>query len=447
MSLESRPVATISLSARLMDKVLKSGFSTVADLQSIPQGQLQFELTLTPDEARELWTQLHPPAVFPLVLDVMTAQTQEWRWMPITTSSKTLDRLLSTQQGSGGVRPGEVTEFCGPAGVGKSQLGMQLAINVQLPPELGGVNGSSIYLDSEGSFIAKRAQEMAMSAVALLHDRGYTDWTADTLLEGVRYCRVLNPVQLLAMIRMLRGIVRADSKVRLIVVDSIAFLFRSNISNVRMRTKLIGLMAKQLTEIAQEFNLAVVVMNHMSTKFEFRGGPGERGKVPSSGTASGPILTMEATARPQPALGETWAKACTHRIRLDYSVRGPSWRTATLFKSPTVQEQTIQFKITQEGIQDVTSQDLEGAGKTGDKIKSRQGTKEGVNGDGDDEWPGEYGEEGSAMMELLAKTDWADMWDGETEEEQTTAAGSRGSPASEAEEKMQSQPPSPPTIG
>ncbi|KAF9163626.1 DNA repair protein rad51c [Actinomortierella ambigua] len=441
MSPESRPVATISLSARLMDKVLKSGFSTVSDLQSIPQGQLQFELTITADETRELWTQLHPPAVFPLVLDAMTAQNQEQRWMPVTTSSRALDRLFSAQQSSGGVRPGEVSEFCGPAGVGKSQLGMQLAINVQLPPEFGGVNGSSIYLDSEGSFVAKRVQEMAASSVALLHDRGYTDWTADTLLEGVRYCRVLNPIQLLAMIRMLRGIVKADSKVRLIVVDSIAFLFRSNISNVRMRTKLIGLIAKQLTEIAQEFNLAVVVMNHMSTKFEARGGSAA-GVGRSTSGPSHPMPAMEAMARPQPALGETWAKACTHRIRLEYGSRGPSWRTATLFKSPTVQEQTVQFKITGEGIRDLTQEGLDGA-SSGSNIKGRQRNKEGGgdnNVDEDDEWPDEDDEEGSAMMDLLAKTDWTDMWDEGTEEEETTAVVSRGSPASEVEVEMQSQP-------
>ncbi|KAG0223445.1 DNA repair protein rad51c [Actinomortierella wolfii] len=364
MSPESRPVATLSLSARLMDKVLKSGFSTVSDLQSIPQGQLQFELTLTAEEAHELWTQLHPPAVFPIVLDALRAQTQEWRWMPVTTSCQALDKLLSHQ--GGGVRPGEVTEFCGFAGVGKSQLGMQLSINVQLPPSLGGVSGSSIYIDTEGGFVAKRVQEMAMSSVSLLHEHGFTDWTTDTILEGVRYCRVLNPVELLAMIRMLRSIVKEDSKVRLIIVDSIAFLFRSNISNVRMRTKLIGLMAKQLKEIAQEFNLA-----------------------------------------------------------------------------------TVLFKLTNEGLRDLTPEDTEGTSKrqqkknnvSQDQHEAQQKEERGEVG-GDDDWLGEDGE-GGLVMDFLASVDWADIW--EDEEEATTAPGSRGSPAIDDEE-MQSQAPSSPAI-
>ncbi|KAG0227665.1 DNA repair protein rad51c, partial [Actinomortierella wolfii] len=361
-------------------------------------------------------------------------------------------KLLSHQ--GGGIRPGEVTEFCGFAGVGKSQLGMQLSINVQLPPSLGGVSGSSIYIDTEGGFVAKRVQEMAMSSVSLLHEYGFTDWTTDTILEGVRYCRVLNPVELLAMIRMLRSIVKEDSKVRLIIVDSIAFLFRSNISNVRMRTKLIGLMAKQLKEIAQEFNLAVVVMNHMSTKFESRGGGGRGGdgeptQFPMSSTVH-PQSTqpVETVTRAQPALGETWAKACTHRIRFEYE-RRPNWRTATLFKSPMIQEQTVLFKLTNEGLRDLTPEDTEGTSKrqqkknnvSEDQHEAQQKEERGEVG-GDDDWLGEDGEGGHAM-DFLANVDWADIW--EDEEEATTAPGSRGSPAMDDEE-MQSQAPSSPAI-
>ncbi|NPB02756.1 MAG: DNA repair and recombination protein RadA, partial [Methanopyri archaeon] len=46
----------------------------------------------------------------------------------ITTCSKALDELLG-----GGVPTGELTEFAGPFGSGKSQLAFQLSVNVQLP--------------------------------------------------------------------------------------------------------------------------------------------------------------------------------------------------------------------------------------------------------------------------------------------------------------------------
>jgi RAD51-like protein 2 len=41
----------------------------------------------------------------------------------------------------GGIPLGEVTELCGIPGVGKTQFGMQLALDVQIPESLGGVMG------------------------------------------------------------------------------------------------------------------------------------------------------------------------------------------------------------------------------------------------------------------------------------------------------------------
>ena len=52
-----------------------------------------------------------------------------------------------------------------------------------------------------------------------------------------------------------------------------------------------------------------------------------------------------------PALGETWGSLCTHRIRL-YNRGGDNQRYARMFKSPTMQEQTVAFHIGPNGISD-----------------------------------------------------------------------------------------------
>ncbi|MFH7835707.1 MAG: helix-hairpin-helix domain-containing protein, partial [Candidatus Aenigmatarchaeota archaeon] len=57
----------------------------------------------------------------------------------ITTGSKMLDSLIA-----GGVETQSITEFYGEFGSGKSQLCHQLAVNVQLPPEKGGLNGAAL---------------------------------------------------------------------------------------------------------------------------------------------------------------------------------------------------------------------------------------------------------------------------------------------------------------
>ncbi|MEM4475445.1 MAG: helix-hairpin-helix domain-containing protein, partial [Fervidicoccaceae archaeon] len=52
----------------------------------------------------------------------------------ITTGSKSLDELLG-----GGIETRTITEFFGEYGTGKTQLCHQLAVNVQLEPERGGL--------------------------------------------------------------------------------------------------------------------------------------------------------------------------------------------------------------------------------------------------------------------------------------------------------------------
>lgn len=65
----------------------------------------------------------------------------------LTTNSKQVDELLG-----GGLETQTITEFYGEYGVGKSILCHQLAVNVQLPEDKGGLNGAALYIDTENTF-------------------------------------------------------------------------------------------------------------------------------------------------------------------------------------------------------------------------------------------------------------------------------------------------------
>ena len=92
----------------------------------------------------------------------------------------------------GGVPLGEVTEFCGVPGIGKTQIGMQLAVDVHLPAIFGGAQGHAIYIDTEGSFMAERAAEIAQAFVDHVHrmarmrnDPGMLEEVASLSVEGI----------------------------------------------------------------------------------------------------------------------------------------------------------------------------------------------------------------------------------------------------------------------
>src|SRR6056297_3599451 len=60
----------------------------------------------------------------------------------------------------GGVETQSITEVYGEFGAGKSQVTHQLAVNVQLPREHGGLEGSAMFVDSEDTFRPERIDDM-----------------------------------------------------------------------------------------------------------------------------------------------------------------------------------------------------------------------------------------------------------------------------------------------
>lgn len=71
-------------------------------------------------------------------LDVLEEEQQR---SSLTTLCAEWDGMLG-----GGVPLTKITEFCGAPGIGKTQLGMQLAMNVQIPTEFGGNGGEAVYI-------------------------------------------------------------------------------------------------------------------------------------------------------------------------------------------------------------------------------------------------------------------------------------------------------------
>jgi RAD51-like protein 1 len=59
------------------------------------------------------------------------------------------------------VQAGSITEFVGPAGVGKTQCCLSLVVQATLPLQYGGLDGGVIYVDTENTFSPSRLTEIA----------------------------------------------------------------------------------------------------------------------------------------------------------------------------------------------------------------------------------------------------------------------------------------------
>eukprot|EP00850_Spirogloea_muscicola_P015621 SM000121S26018 [mRNA] locus=s121:282961:286951:+ [translate_table: standard] len=85
------------------------------------------------------------------VLELMNSQAAREQAAPLKSSLEELDLVLG-----GGIPLGAVTELVGPAGVGKTQFCLMLAIIATLPKALGGLSGSVFYIDTEKKFSSQR---------------------------------------------------------------------------------------------------------------------------------------------------------------------------------------------------------------------------------------------------------------------------------------------------
>jgi DNA repair protein RadA len=134
----------------------------------------------------------------------------------LKTGSKSLDDLLG-----GGLETRAITEFYGEFGSGKTQIAHQLAVNVQIPPEKGGLNGSVVIIDTENTFRPERIQNMAEGAGL--------DYAA--VLQNIHIARAYNSNHQILLVdkaeKLAEELKETEKPVRLLIIDSATAHFRS----------------------------------------------------------------------------------------------------------------------------------------------------------------------------------------------------------------------------
>ncbi|MFT7797028.1 DNA repair protein RAD51 homolog 3 isoform X1 [Arapaima gigas] len=330
-----RAVSSLSVAPPVKVKLISAGFHYVADLCGVRPLQLCKEAGISQHEALEVLQEVQGKCDQGVAavggLTALELLEKEQELGSIVTFCSALDSALG-----GGLPVGKTSEVCGAPGVGKTQLCIQLAVDVQIPVCFGGLGGHAVYIDTEGSFLVQRAVDMAEAAVQhcsmLAEDTEQREalkgFTVESILSNLFLFRCHDYVELLAETYLLPDFLAQHREVRLIVIDSIAFPFRHYFEDFSQRTRLLNGLAQQLIQMATKHHVAVVLTNQMTTKV----GNGQSKLVP--------------------ALGESWGHAATQRLILQWEGQQ---RLASLYKSPSHPEATVPYQITSEGFRDMTS--------------------------------------------------------------------------------------------
>jgi len=237
----------------------------------------------------------------------------------LTTGSKSFDNLLG-----GGLETQAMTEFYGEFGSGKTQIAHQLAVNVQLPPEKGGLNGSAIMIDTENTFRPERIKEMAAGAGLDFED----------VLKNIHVARAYNSNHQILLVEkaseLAEELKNTEKPIRLMIIDSATAHFRSEYvgrGTLADRQQKINKHLHDALKFADLNNAVVMITNQVMVRPDaFFGDP------------------------TRPIGGHIVGHTATFRIYLRKS-KGEK-RIAKLVDSPNLPEAEAVFSVFSEGIRD-----------------------------------------------------------------------------------------------
>ena len=235
----------------------------------------------------------------------------------LSTGSQAFDEILG-----GGIATGSITEIAGEFSTGKSQICFQLCVNTVLSEEFGGLNGKVFFVDTEGTFSAKRVLQIANSNRAQLDPMD--------IMKNIFVARSYNADHQLQIVNEADSLLKTEN-VRLIIIDSIASHFRSEYHGKEQlieRQQKIMAHAEKLQKYADSYDLAIITTNQVLASID--------------NYLAGKVA--------EPALGYAWGHRPQTRIWL--RKQKGNVRIARIIDSPELPEKEATFYITDEGITD-----------------------------------------------------------------------------------------------
>ncbi|XP_062406742.1 DNA repair protein XRCC3 [Sardina pilchardus] len=210
-----------------------------------------------------------------------------------------LDALLR-----GGIPLCGITELAGESGAGKTQFGLQLCLSVQYPVEHGGLGSGAVFICTEDSFPIKRLRQLiaqqphlredlpkALVRSIRFSDNIYIEHTAD--LKALETC-----------IRQRVPVLLSRGLVRLVVVDSVAGLFRNEFQadETIERTRHLLSFSSVLHRLSHTHHTPVLCINQVTDVID----------GPNPGRCDFGLVE----SRVLPALGLAWANQVMVRLML-----------------------------------------------------------------------------------------------------------------------------------
>ncbi|RDD37656.1 DNA repair protein RAD51-like protein 2 [Trichoplax sp. H2] len=341
-----RKIKAIGLSHELVDVLLQHKITTCKDILALSNVELMNMTGLSYQHSKDV-IQSASRSVSP------NAQTAASLFNPIaskypaylSTSLSPLDCALR-----GGLRLSNLTELVGPPGSGKTQFCIMLSILATLPNEMLGLDGSTIYIDTEASFTAERLVEMATCKFPeYFSNREHLSKLTQRVCVSVQL-ESRSLVNRQALLSLEEDIIKRN--VKLIIVDSIASPVRKEFDRTSstQRGQILSKQAAILKRIAEAFSIPIIITNQITTSYNQRKNDSINDEDVSNIQADDSSTTAFEDHRPHiiAALGETWAHNVNTRLFLEPI--DDTRKKITIMKSPVAATASLNYVIESKGI-------------------------------------------------------------------------------------------------
>ncbi|XP_042331838.1 DNA repair protein XRCC3 isoform X2 [Sceloporus undulatus] len=255
----------------------------------------------------------------------------------------------------GGIPLTGITEIAGESSAGKTQIALQLTLSVQYPYKYGGLESGAVYICTEDAFPNKRLQQLIQQQANLRDD------VPPNVVEKIKFGNgifVEHAADLDAFLNCITKricILLSRGMVRLVIVDSIAALFRCEFGakDSVLKAKYLQMFGAKLHQLSSKFQIPVVCINQVTDTMDASGDA-----APSPGCIA---------QRVAPALGITWSNQLLMRLMASRTIQSADdvhhhsrgvLRTLGVVFAPHLPQTFCHYTVNLEGVRGIKEETL-----------------------------------------------------------------------------------------
>ena len=339
-------ISNLDINPKILSALQKANLMDVSKILTLSNTDIEHVTKLSKGDVNALKTVTSECVVnsaYPVAaLDILKGSSHgKLGVLKLSTGCEQIDQMLR-----GGILSRGITEIAGVSASGKTQLCLQLCLNVQLPCKFGGLNGGAAYICTEDVFPNKRLSQMIQYFTTKkekdigksinFDDNIFIEHISD--LDGLNFC-----------IQKKLPLLLGAHNVKLVIIDSVAAVFRCDyeVREMYQRSKHMCTLGNKLRELSEQHNIPIICVNQVTDSMQ----KNEQKQIP--------------------ALGLTWANQIMSRIMLSKTsqsvilphntidgrviggIETTVRRLETVF-APHLPKQAIHYVIDQEGIKALT---------------------------------------------------------------------------------------------